>query len=121
MANPRYSVDTDDLSRRITRTPFPGSRKIYLEGSRADVRVPWREISLSDTLVHNGAPEPNPPLRVYDSSGPYTDPLAAIDITRGLPLLRSAWIADRSDTEALTRISSAYGRERRTNPDLTRL
>ena len=125
MAKTPTSVDTEDLSRRITREPFPGSRKIYLDGARADIRVPFREISLNDTLVHEGhgepRREPNPPLRVYDASGPYTDPLAPIDITRGLPGLRHAWIADRGDTEALPGISSAYGRERLADPALAAL
>jgi phosphomethylpyrimidine synthase len=129
MAKTSRSVDTDALTRQITRTPFPGSRKIYLEGTRADIRVPFREISLTDTLVHEasqeraGEPrrEANPPLRVYDASGPYTDPNAAIDITRGLPALRSSWIADRADTEALPGISSAYGRQRLADPALASL
>jgi phosphomethylpyrimidine synthase len=125
MAKTPTSVDTDALTRSITRTPFPGSRKIYLDGSRADIRVPFREITLTDTLVHEGPGEPrreaNPPLRVYDASGPYTDPQAAIDITRGLPGLRSSWIADRADTEALSGISSAYGRQRLADPALAAL
>ena len=125
MAKTPTSVDTDALTRQITRTPFPGSRKIYLDGSRADIRVPFREITLTDTLVHEGQGEPrreaNPPLRVYDASGPYTDPQAAIDITRGLPGLRSSWIADRADTEALPGISSAYGRQRLADPALAAL
>eukprot|EP01036_Dinobryon_divergens_P050980 gene50980-68242_t len=102
MVKQAQHVDTAALSQRITRTPFPGSHKVYLEGARPDIRVPFREITLSDTLVDDGAGgsrrEPNPPLRVYDASGPYTDPQAAIDITRGLPPLRAAWIADRADT-----------------------
>ena len=125
MAKQASSVDTDELSRRITRTPFAGSRKVYLDGSRPDLRVPFREIALSDTLVQqpHGEPlrEPNPPLRVYDPSGPYTDPQAAIDITRGLPPLRRAWIADRADSDALPHISSAYGRSRLDDPALAAL
>jgi phosphomethylpyrimidine synthase len=117
MAKTASRVDTDDLSRRITRTPFPGSRKTYL----GDLRVPFREIALTDTLLHDGQREANPPLRVYDASGPYTDPDAAIDITRGLPALRGAWIADRGDSEALPGISSAYGRERLHDPALAAL
>ena len=125
MAKTPTSVDTDALTRQITRTPFPGSRKIYLDGSRADIRVPFREITLTDTLVHEGSGDPrreaNPPLRVYDASGPYTDPSAGIDITRGLPGLRGSWIADRADTEALPGISSAYGRQRLADPALAAL
>ncbi|HET7795139.1 MAG TPA: phosphomethylpyrimidine synthase ThiC, partial [Rhizobacter sp.] len=97
MATPLIGIDDPAaLSRRITRTPFAGSRKVYLPGSRPDIQVPFREIVLSDTLTADGRREPNPPLRVYDSSGPYTDPQAEIDITRGLPPLRAAWIAERS-------------------------
>ena len=122
MAKTRLTVDTADLTRRITRTPFPGSRKIYLAGSRPDLRVPFREVSLNDTLHQEGAGEPrreaNPPLRLYDASGIYTDPAAAIDITRGLGALRAAWISERADTEALPGISSAYGRERLNDPAL---
>jgi phosphomethylpyrimidine synthase len=112
MAKPEVQVDAQSLARRITRTPFAGSRKVYLEGSRADVRVPFREIALNDTRHADGSVEPNPPLRVYDASGPYTDPAATIDVTRGLPALRAAWIAERGDTEALPGITSRYGRER---------
>jgi phosphomethylpyrimidine synthase len=125
MAKTRLTVDTDDLASRITRTPFTGSRKIYLEGSRPDIRVPFREVTLTDTMVQEGGGEPrreaNPPLRLYDSSGVYTDPLAPIDITRGLSPLRGAWIAERLDTEALPGISSAYGRERLNDPALIAL
>jgi phosphomethylpyrimidine synthase len=125
MVKQAQHVDTAALSQRITRTPFPGSHKVYLEGQRPDIRVPFREITLGDTLVDDGAGgsrrEPNPPLRVYDASGPYTDPQATIDITRGLPPLRAAWIADRADTVALPGISSAYGRERLNDPKLTAL
>ncbi len=125
MAKTRLTVDTNDLTSRITRAPFPGSAKIYLEGSRPDIRVPFREVTLTDTLVHEGASEPrreaNPPLRLYDASGVYTDPAQPIDITRGLAPLRGAWINERGDTEALPGISSAYGRERLNDPALSAL
>jgi phosphomethylpyrimidine synthase len=118
-------VNTDDLSKRITRSPFPGSRKHYLAGDRPDIQVPFREIALSDTVVQEGGAaarhEPNPPLRLYDASGPYTDPQVAIDITRGLLPLRAPWIAERADTEALPGISSAYGRERLNDTQLAAL
>jgi phosphomethylpyrimidine synthase len=124
MAKTRLTVDTADLAGRITRTPFPGSAKIYLEGPRPDIRVPFREVSLTDTLIAEGATtrrEANPPLRLYDASGAYTDPAARIDITRGLAPLRGAWINERQDTEALAGISSAYGRQRLNDPLLADL
>src|SRR6516225_4355722 len=74
--------------------PLPNSRKIYVEGSRPDIRVPMREIAQNDTPASFGA-EKNPPIVVYDTSGPYTDPATEIDIRRGLPALRAAWIAER--------------------------
>jgi phosphomethylpyrimidine synthase len=98
MAKTSAPVDTAALTQRITRSPFPGSRKVYLEGSRPDLRVPFREIGLSDTLIDHGRREPNPPLRVYDSSGLYTDPQAPIDLARGLPPLRERWIAERASS-----------------------
>ena len=95
------------------RTPstYPASHKRYLAGSRADVRVPYREITLSDTR-HGDHAEANPPLPVYDTSGPYTDPEIGIGLTRGLPALRSDWIKERQDTETLTGRSSEYARGR---------
>ena len=116
------TVDSDDLNRRITRAPFPGSAKIYIQGSRPDLRVPFREVSLTDTLVqHAGGeavPEPNPALRLYDPSGVYTDPAETIDIRRGLRPLRAAWIEERQDSDLLAHISSAYGRARLLDPAL---
>jgi phosphomethylpyrimidine synthase len=124
MAKTSLTVDTADLTSRITRTPFPGSRKIYILGSRPDIRVPFREVSLTDTLVAEGTTtrrEANPPIRLFDASGVYTDPDVAIDVTRGLQALRGAWIHERQDTEALSGISSAYGRERLNDPALSAL
>ncbi len=91
--------------------PLPQSRKIHIEGSRPDVRVPMREIAQSDTPASFGA-EKNPSIVVYDTSGPYTDPDAAIDIKKGLPPLRARWIEERGDTLELAGPTSAYGRER---------
>ncbi|MGZ8289822.1 MAG: phosphomethylpyrimidine synthase ThiC [Telluria sp.] len=91
--------------------PFPNSTKVYIEGSRPDIRVPMRAISQADTASSFGF-EPNPPIFVYDTSGPYTDPAAGIDIGRGLATPRSPWIAARADTVQLDGPSSAYGRER---------
>ena len=96
---------------------FPGSRKIYVEGSRPDIRVPMREITLSDTHVGDDV-EKNPPVTVYDTSGPYTDPDAEIDIRKGLAPLRETWIEERGDTELLEGLSSDYGRKRETDDKL---
>ena len=91
--------------------PFPNSQKIYIEGSRPDIRVPMREISLSPTTGNFGT-ETNEPLRVYDTSGPYSDPNVQVDVRQGLHPLRHTWIKERDDTELLTALSSNYGRMR---------
>jgi phosphomethylpyrimidine synthase len=91
--------------------PLPNSRKVYMIGSRPDIRVPMREISQADTDTAFGG-EKNPPIYVYDCSGPYSDPQARIDIRNGLPALRARWIAERSDTESLPALSSDFGRSR---------
>jgi len=109
--------------------PLPNSRKVYVEGSRPDIRVPMREISQADTPLMFGGEygaggahaEPNPPIFVYDCSGPYTDPAAQIDIRTGLPALRTKWIEARGDTEALADLSSEYGRRQAANPALAAL
>src|SRR5271156_3438799 len=95
------------------RTPssYPASGKRYLDGSRAGLRVPYREISLSATN-HSHGTEENPPLPVYDTSGAYTDSEVRIDLVHGLPGLRSDWIKERNDTEILGRSSSEYARRR---------
>jgi len=100
--------------------PLPNSRKVYVEGSRPDIRVPMREIVQADTPASFGA-EPNPPIFVYDCSGPYSDPLAHIDIRSGLPALRQQWIEERGDTELLPGLSSEFGRERAADPALDEL
>ncbi|AYN22072.1 phosphomethylpyrimidine synthase ThiC [Alcaligenes aquatilis] len=100
--------------------PLPNSRKTYQTGSRPDLRVPFREISLADTPSHFGA-EPNPPLSVYDTSGPYTDPSIQIDIRKGLPALRQAWISERNDTELMAGLNSQYGQARQADPELDTL
>ena len=96
--------------------PLPNSRKVYVAGSRPDIRVPMREIAQSAT-----ADVPNPPITVYDCSGPYTDPTASIDIRKGLPQLRAGWIAERRDTEELDDLSSEYGRQRAIDAELAGL
>src|SRR6185295_18348587 len=100
--------------------PLPNSRKIYVEGSRPGLRVPMREIAQSDTPASFGA-EKNPPIVVYDTSGPYTDPTATIDIRRGLPALRAEWIAERGDTVELDGLTSSYGRARLADAELAQM
>jgi phosphomethylpyrimidine synthase len=100
--------------------PLPNSRKVYVTGSRPDIRVPMRQISQSDTTTSN-VPEKNPPIYVYDCSGPYTDPAAKIDIQKGLPALRQTWIEERNDTEVLSGLSSEFGRQRETDPALAEM
>lgn len=98
--------------------PFPRSQKIYVEGSRPDIRVPMREISLDVTPTAFGG-EINPPVTVYDTSGPYTDPDARIDVRQGLADVRSTWIEDRGDTERLPGLSSEFGQRRLSDPELS--
>ena len=108
---------TDALAEEATR-PFARSRKIYVEGSRSDIRVPMREISLTDTPAMFGA-EKNPAHHVYDTSGPYTDPTAHIDLLKGLPALRARWIEERGDSEMLAALppsSCAGGKWTRPSP-----
>ncbi|MEI7614384.1 MAG: phosphomethylpyrimidine synthase ThiC [Betaproteobacteria bacterium] len=100
--------------------PLPNSRKIYVEGSRPDIQVPMREISQADTPTGMGG-EKNPPIFVYDCSGPYSDPQAKIDVRNGLPALRAGWIAERGDTEAMPDLSSEFGRQRAADQSLDEL
>ncbi|TQV75933.1 phosphomethylpyrimidine synthase ThiC [Exilibacterium tricleocarpae] len=100
--------------------PFPASQKIFVAGSQADIRVPMREISLDDTPTDFGG-EVNAPVRVYDTSGPYTDPAVDIDVRRGLPDVRSAWIEARADTELLGANSSGFTRQRLDDAKLAHL
>ncbi|HET6464729.1 MAG TPA: phosphomethylpyrimidine synthase ThiC [Nitrospiria bacterium] len=98
---------------KLTTAPFPESQKIYVEGSQPGVRVPMREIRLTPTrATKDDAIEENPSAVVYDTSGPYTDPDARIDIRSGLQPLRRSWILGRGDVEPLSEISSEYGRLR---------
>ncbi len=100
-----------------TIKPFAKSRKIYVQGSRADIQVPFREISLSDTPSMFGA-DTNAPVVVYDTSGAYTDLDVSIDIRNGLNTVRSGWIAERNDTEQLDGPSSEFGQQRLVDPEL---
>jgi len=117
------TIDLLQNAERLSDTliaPIPGSRKIYAHGSRDDLRVPMREITLSPTQKSFGA-EINPALSVYDTSGPYTDPSVHIDLRRGLHALRANWIAERGDTEQLSGPSSKFGTDRLHDPKTAHL
>lgn len=110
---------TANLSEEVTK-PFPNSRKVYLQGSRDDLKVGIREIDQDDTSASFGS-EINPPIPVYDTSGPFTDETVAIDLLKGIPEVRTAWIEERADTEVLGAPSSEYGQERQNDPELAHL
>ena len=114
-----FLENTAKLSEDITQ-PFPNSRKVYIEGSRPDIRVGLREIDLDDTPASISI-EKNPPIPVYDTSGPFTDPEVDVDLMKGIPCIRDAWIDDRNDTEFLDGPTSEYGIERQNNPSLAHL
>lgn len=104
---------------------FPNSQRIYLQGSRPDIQVPMREIQLSPTLIGGGKDSPhyeeNEAIPVYDTSGPYGDPRAKLDVHAGLPKLRESWIADRQDTAALSSVSSGFTQQRLADEGLDHL
>ena len=118
-ANPKFLASTAQVD-ELAIKPLPKSRKVYQTGSRPDIRVPFREIEQTTTDTMFGG-EKNPPLTVYDCSGPYTDPDADIDIRSGLAALRESWISERNDTEQLSGPSSEYGQERLLDPKLAEL
>jgi len=118
-ANPKFLSATARVDEAAIQ-PLPNSRKIYVSGSRPDIRVPMREISQSATPASFGR-EDNPPVYVYDTSGPYTDPEVRIDIRSGLAPLRQNWILERNDTEELAGPSSKYGIERLSDAKLAEL
>ncbi len=100
-------------------SPFPNAKKVYLTGSRPDIRVPVREIRLTETKEKDPIEETLPPVYIYDTSGPFTDPDVSVDIRAGLSPLREKWIAEREDTRALEENTSIYGRQRSTDPALS--
>ncbi len=117
--NPQFLAATATVDSSAVQ-PFPSSQKIYVEGSRPDLRVPFRRIEQDDTPSMMGA-EKNPPIFVYDTSGPYTDPTAKIDIRAGLSAIRAPWIDERQDTELLTGPTSHFGQQRLQDPKLIAL
>ena len=110
-------IDQLDIS---SHQHFPNSRKIYVEGSRPDLKVPMREITLTSTETELGI-ERNPPIRVYDSSGIYSDASAKVDLRAGLPPVRSLWITERGDSEQLEAVSSAFGQIRQSDAQTAHL
>ncbi|OAU99764.1 MULTISPECIES: phosphomethylpyrimidine synthase ThiC [Moraxella] len=105
----QHDEDAKDLTRVL-----PASKKVYVQGSRPDIAVPFREISLTDTPtgLAQGGLEKNEPILVYDTSGVYTDPNVQIDLNKGLPHVRQNWILERDDSEELSGLTSQFGRER---------
>ncbi len=118
-ANPKFLAATAQVDEAAVKS-LPNSKKTYVPGSRPDIRVPMREISQSDTPADFGA-ERNPPIWVYDTSGPYSDPEVTIDIRSGLAPLRAKWIEERADVEELPGPSSRFGVERMNDPKLGEL
>ena len=110
-ANPKNFLDRIDQLDTSAQKHFPNSRKVYVEGSRPDLQVPMREITLTSTQTESGV-EGNPPIRVYDSSGIYSDADCEIDLRAGLPSLRAPWILERGDSEQLKSPSSDFGNVR---------
>ncbi len=112
---------TAKLSKEVTQ-PFPNSKKIYVQGSRPDIRVPMREITQSPAHNMDGTVgEANPPIIVYDTSGPFTDPDVTVNLMKGMPDVRTPWIEERGDTEILSGPSSEFGRKRQNDPALAAL
>ena len=122
-ANPQFLAQNSPHAAHVDAAavkPLPNSRKVYVQGSRPDLRVPMREISQAETPASMGA-EINPPIYVYDCSGPYTDPAVKIDIRSGLAAMREGWIAERNDTETLDKLTSEYGQQRLNDPELAEM
>ena len=105
----------------ITIGPISGSKKVYVPGVLHNIQVGMREIQVSPTKLYNGKIVNNPPVTVYDTSGPYTDTNYTVDVKKGLPKIRQQWILDRNDVEMLDHISSDYGKERMNDTSLDHL
>lgn len=118
-ATPTFTHDTAHVDQAVV-APLPNSTKVYIQGSRADLRVPMRRVAQSDTPESFGH-ETNLPIYLYDTSGIYTDDSAHIDIRTGLPALRQTWINERNNTEQLTSLSSTFGQHRLSDPQTAHL
>lgn len=114
-------IEKTPTERTITVGPISGSKKVYVDGIFHPIKVAMREITLSSTKLATGGIEHNPPVTVYDTSGPYTDENYKVDIKKGLPRIREQWILDRGDVEQLTDASSQYGKERKNDQTLNHL
>ncbi len=106
---------------KISTGPISGSKKVYVPGKIHNIKVAMREIAVSPTKLFSGGTMENPPVTVYDPSGPYTDENAVIDIKKGLPRIREQWILDRNDVERLDSSTSDYGQERLNDSSLDHL
>jgi phosphomethylpyrimidine synthase len=114
-------TDSMPSQKAISTNPFPNSKKIYVKGKLHPIEVAMREIELTETKLYNGKIEKNPPVTVYDTSGPFTDANITVDVRKGIPRLREQWILDRNDVEELSDISSDYGKERKNDTSLDHL
>src|SRR5690606_7642116 len=108
-------------SQKISTSPFPGSKKVYVAGKLYPIRVAMREISLNPTKLSNGQTEKNPAVTLYDTSGPYTDEGTVVDVRKGLNRIREEWILAREDVDILPGSTSEYGKERETDHKLDSL
>lgn len=110
------------MNNKITRTPFPNSEKVYLNGTlHPGLRVAMRKVKQMPTVTIEGGEKkmsPNPDIYIYDTSGPYSDPSAHIDLRKGLPRVRESHIANNKDIEQLAEVTSQYGRMRRDDKTL---
>ncbi len=115
----------EQFIQQLQNQTYPASRKVYIEGTLPGVRVGMREIELQPSLIGGSKQQPlwqaNAPVRVYDTSGPYTCPDARIDINKGLAALRQHWIAARGDTDIITDFGSAYSKEQALDESLQAL
>jgi phosphomethylpyrimidine synthase len=116
--NGESQIGAPETVETLTAQPLPASQKVYVEGGTPGVRVPMREIALTSTRTAEGNLNPNPPMTVYDTSGPYTDTGATLEIRKGLAPQRLTWTLTRNDVEELPAVSSAYGRLRAADPKL---
>ena len=121
MPSPVSPVPETESTLEKCLKPFPASTKIYTTGSRPDLRVPFRAVSLQPTRDFDGSLSANEPVPIYDTSGPYTDPQATIDLAHGLAPLRLAWIRERGDVEELPGATSLYRKLRERDPELDKI